>query len=196
MTSPRPKEGKGRSPPGAGSMSLAQMLAAADAILDRLPIATCICDLSGRIVQYNRRAVAIWGRVPEPNETHDHFTADATFYGPDGAPLPRSQIPMALVLRTGMPVRDCELVVQRPDGVRHVVAVNIDPLVDGHGNRLGAINCFQDITERKQIHDALAQSRSDLREQEQRLAATYEHAAIGIAEVDAQGRLLRVNEAV
>jgi PAS domain S-box-containing protein len=86
--------------------------------------------------------------------------------------------------------------VERPDGVRHVVAVNIDPLIDGHGNRLGAINCFHDITERKQIHDALAQSRSDLREQEQRLAATYEHAAIGITEVDAQGRLLRVNEAV
>jgi PAS domain S-box-containing protein len=134
--------------------------------------------------------------VPAPNEAHDQFTAGATFYGPDGAPLPPSQIPMALVLRTGMPVRDCELVVERPDGARHVVTVNIDPLVDGHGNRLGAINFFQDITERKQIHDALAQSRSDLREQEQRLAATYEHAAIGIAEVDAQGRLLRVNEAV
>lgn len=33
-----------------------------------------------------------------------------------------------------------------------------------------------------------------LREQDQRLAATYEHAAIAISEVDEKGRLLRVNE--
>src|SRR5690606_38347188 len=45
-----------------------------------------------------------------------------------------------------------------------------------------------DITESKQISDALAES-------EQRLAATYEQATIGISEADADGRLLRVNEA-
>lgn len=48
--------------------------------------------------------------------------------------------------------------------------------------------CFTlDVTNWK-----LAQEK--LREQDQRLAATYEHADIGIAESDAYGRLLRVNE--
>jgi PAS domain S-box-containing protein len=36
---------------------------------------------------------------------------------------------------------------------------------------------------------------SRLIEHDQRLAATYEHAGIAISEIDADGRLLRVNEA-
>jgi len=42
----------------------------------------------------------------------------------------------------------------------------------------------------------LEQSQQLAREQEQRLAATYEHAAIGISEVAPDGRFLRVNEAI
>jgi len=44
--------------------------------------------------------------------------------------------------------------------------------------------------------DALDRSQLDLREQEERWAATYEHAAIGIVELDAEGRFMRVNEAI
>ena len=43
------------------SGSLESELQAAIPILDLLPIATCICDADGRIVQYNRRAVELWG---------------------------------------------------------------------------------------------------------------------------------------
>ena len=43
---------------------------------------------------------------------------------------------------------------------------------------------------------ALEESQRLAREQEQRLAATYEHAAIGIAEIAPDGRFLRVNEAI
>jgi PAS domain S-box-containing protein len=44
--------------------------------------------------------------------------------------------------------------------------------------------------------DALDKSQHELREQEERWKATYEHAAIGIVELDAEGRFLRVNEAI
>ena len=99
------------------------------------------------------------------------------------------------MLETGRPVRDEEVQVERADGSRVVVLINIDPLTDDHGEMVGAVNCFQDITELKRIHAALVASQRELREQEQRLAATYEHAAIGIVEIDADGRFLRVNEA-
>jgi PAS domain S-box-containing protein len=176
------------------SLSLEQALRASDEILELLPIATCVCDATGRILQYNRRAVELWGNSPRPGETHDQFTAQCRFYGGGGEELPRSKL--AEVLSTGQPIRDEEVTVARIDGTEIVVLVNIDPLFNSEGKLVGAVNCFQDVTERKRVLDALDQSQIDLREQEERWAATYEHAAIGIVELDAEGRFLRVNEAI
>jgi PAS domain S-box-containing protein len=176
--------------------ALEETLRAADVVLDLLPVATCICDLQGRIVQYNRRALEIWGRAPQPGETHAHFIGASKFFRLDGQSLAPREIPMSEVLATGKAVRDEEVLVERPDGVRIMVEVSIDPLLDPRGHLLGAIQCFQDITERNRMHAELARYQLDLREHEQRLAATYEHAAIGIVETDADGRFLRVNEAI
>src|SRR6187549_450506 len=176
------------------SLSLEQALRASDEILELLPIATCVCDAAGRILQYNERAVELWGRVPRAGQTHDQFTEQCKFYGGEGEELPRSKI--AEVLQTGRSIRDEEVAVRRVDGKRIVVLVNIDPLFNPQGKLIGAINCFQDITERKHMMDALDRSQHNLREQEERWAATYEHAAIGIVELDAEGRFIRVNEAI
>jgi PAS domain S-box-containing protein len=86
--------------------------------------------------------------------------------------------------------------VERTDGVRVAVLVNIDPLINAQGRLVGAINCFQDVTERKRVVEALDRSRQDLRQQQERWNATYEHAAIGIVEIDYEGRFLRINEAI
>jgi len=174
--------------------ALAAMLRASDGILDMLPIATFICDARGTILQYNRHALEIWGRAPAPGQTHEHFSADSRFCELDGAPMTRSLL--ADVLETGEPVRDAERLVERSDGRRTIVSINIDPLRNTKGELVGAVNCFIDITESKRMNDALAVSRLHALEQEQRLAATYEHAAIGISEVAPDGTILRVNEAM
>ena len=176
------------------SLPLEQALRASDELLELLPIATCVCDAAGHIVQYNRRAVELWGRAPRPGETHDQFTAQSRFFDAGGGELPRSQL--AEVLRTGEIVRDEEVIVERTDGERVVVVLNIDPLINAQGRLVGAIACYQDVTERKRVVEALDRSRLDLREQRERWNATYEHAAIGIVEIDAEGRFLRVNEAI
>jgi PAS domain S-box-containing protein len=176
------------------SVSLEQALRASDEILELLPIATCVCDAAGRVVQYNHRAVELWGRAPEPGQTHDHFVAQCRFFGGEGEELPRSK--MAEVLKTGRAIRDEEVTVVRTDGKEISVLLNIDPLIDPHGKLIGAISCFQDVTERKRMMDAIDRSQHDLREQEERWSATYEHAAIGIVELDAEGRFIRVNEAI
>jgi PAS domain S-box-containing protein len=100
------------------------------------------------------------------------------------------------VLATGKSVRDVERIVERSDGSSLIVSVNIDPLYDAKGNLVGVVNCFLDITERKRMDNALERSRLHALEQEQRFAATYEHAAIGISEIAPDGRFLRVNEAI
>src|SRR5215210_1142151 len=176
------------------SLTMEQVVRASDTILDLLPVATCICDLDGRIVQYNERAAEIWGMKPRPGDTHAEFTAACKFFAIDGSPLAQSKL--SEVLESGRPVRDEEVLVERADGSRVAVLINIDPLRDSRGHMVGAVNCFQDISDSKRIYAALDQSQRVLREQEQRLAATYEHAAIGIVEVDANGTFLRVNEAI
>jgi PAS domain S-box-containing protein len=116
------------------------------------------------------------------------------FFGAEGEELPRSKL--AEVLQTGKAVRNEEVTARRGDGHELVVLLNIDPLLDARGRLVGAINCFQDVTERKRMMDALDRRQHDLRLQEERWKATYEHAAIGIVELDAEGRFLRVNEAI
>ena len=176
--------------------SLDQVLAGSSLVLDLLPVATFICDVSGRIIQYNRRAADVWGREPAIGQTHRQFSKGAKYFRPDGREMPRDEIPMAKALATGSTIHESEVLIERADGTRVVVAVSIDPLIDPQGKRIGAIACLQDITERKRTQSALEKSQSDMREHEQRLAATYEHAAIGISEINGEGRILRVNEAM
>jgi len=176
------------------SLSVERALRASDEILDLLPIAVCVCDSVNRIVQFNRRAVEFWGRVPQPDQSLEHFYADYRLLDPAGHEMPRSKI--AEVLETGRAVRDEEVTVERPNGERSAILLSIDPLLNEHGKPIGAISCFQDITEHKRMVEALDRSRQDLRLQEQRWNATYNHAAIGIAEVDAHGRFIRVNDGI
>jgi PAS domain S-box-containing protein len=177
-----------------GPSALSAILRESDGILDLLPIATFICDATGTILQYNRHAVALWGRIPQPGQTHEEFTRSSRFFELDGTPIQRSMV--SEVLTSGKPVRGVERIVERADGSSLIVSMNIDPLCDVKGRLVGAVNCFLDITERKRMDNALERSRLQALEQEQRFAATYEHAAIGISEIAPDGRFLRVNEAI
>ena len=70
-------------------------------------------------------------------------------FRPDGSLLPHHQCPMADVLRTGISVREQEVHIERPDGSRGIALVDIEAIKNSDGNIVGAVNCFQDITERK-----------------------------------------------
>ncbi len=169
--------------PPAISAALRQAFRDWDSLFEQLPIGVYTCDCAGRIVQYNRRAAALWGQAPDPaaRETF-YFGADRAFH-PDGRPLAPSEAPMAELLETGRPLRDRKVILERPDGSRITILANLEPLYGEHGEHgaiVGGISCFQDIS-------ALQRAEEALRERDQRLAATYEHADIGIAEIDAQG---------
>ena len=170
---------------------LSDILRASDSILDMLPIATFICDARGTILQYNRRAVEIWGRAPRPGQSHSDFRARS--FDLDGAGRAFDDFQGAGDGHAGARCRTHHRAGRR---FLVIVSVNVDPLRDAKGKVVGAVNCFLDITERKRMDDELKHSRQLTLEQEQRLAATYEHAAIGISEVAPDGSFLRVNEAI
>ena len=139
-------------------------------LFDLAPVAVYSCDVSGVIREYNSRAAELWGRKPEVGDTDERFCGSFKMYRPDGSFMPHEQCPMGDVLTGKVPgIHDGEVHIERPDGSRVIVIVNIAPLKNGQGEVTGAINCFYDVTERRKAEDALRQSVADRREADKAL---------------------------
>jgi two-component system, chemotaxis family, CheB/CheR fusion protein len=120
-------------------------------LFDLGPVAVYSCNTSGEIRTFNQRAAELWGREPAVGDTDERFCGSYKLFRPDGSFMPHEQCPMAELLSGRISeARDAELLIERPDGSRIVVIVNIRPTKSHRGEVTGAINCFYDITERKQ----------------------------------------------
>ena len=75
----------------------------------------------------------------------------------------------------------------RKDGTPFWNELYVSPVHDEEGRLTNFVGVQNDITERRRIEDVL-------RESEERFRATFEHAAIGAAQVGVDGRWLRVNQ--
>ena len=118
-------------------------------LFEQLPFAVYVCDCDGLVLRYNRRAAELWGRSPKLGDPNERYCGSFRMFRPDGSLLPHHQCPMADVLRTGISVRQQEVHIERPDGSRGIALVDIEAVKDGGGNVVAAVNCFQDVTERK-----------------------------------------------
>ncbi len=123
-------------------------------LFEELPFAVYVCGQDGLVLRYNRRAAELWGRSPKLRDPDERFCGSYRMFRPDGSLLPHHQCPMADVLRTGVSVREQEVHIERPDGLRGIALVDIEAIKDSGGNIVGAVNCFQDITERKRSEEA------------------------------------------
>src|SRR5882762_10275186 len=128
-------------------------------LFDLAPVAVYSCDVSGVIRDYNNRAAELWGRKPQRGDTDERFCGSFKLYRPDGSFMPHEQCPMGDVLTAKVPgTHDAEVHIERPDGSRIIVIVNIAPLKDDRGEITGAINCFYDVTARKKADEVLRES--------------------------------------
>jgi PAS domain S-box-containing protein len=124
-------------------------------LFDLGPVAIYSCNASGVIEKFNRRAEKLWGRKPAAGDTSERFCGSLKLFHPDGSFMPHARCPMAEVVGGKKAVvHNAEAVIERPDGSRVIVVVNIRPLTNKQGKITGAINCFYDITERKQAEEA------------------------------------------
>ena len=126
-------------------------------LFDLGPVAVYSCDRAGVIQNFNRRAAELWGRVPAVGDTDERFCGSFKLFRPDGSFMPHERCPMAeVVAGTISEARDAEVIIERPDGSRVTVIVNILPLRNERGEVTGAINCFYDITARKDAEEGRA----------------------------------------
>ncbi|MEY9755588.1 PAS domain-containing sensor histidine kinase [Bradyrhizobium yuanmingense] len=163
------------------------LVAAAPAALEAIPGAVYVCDSEGWIVTYNGEAAELWGRTPELGSV-EKFCGSHRLYRMDGTLLPHSECPMATAVRLGLPARNTEVMIERPDGSRITALVNIRPLRDHAGRIQGAINCFQDVSDRKKIEEEVRAKTKDLED-------FFENSAVGLHIVGGDGIIRRANQA-
>src|SRR5262244_1265504 len=124
-------------------------------VLETLPAGAYTCDPDGLITYYNAHALALWGRAPRLNHPGDRFCGSFKLFATDGTAIPHDECWMAMALRTEQEFNGHEIVIERPDGQRRTVLAHANPLRDGSGKVLGAVNVLVDITDRKCAEDAL-----------------------------------------
>jgi diguanylate cyclase (GGDEF)-like protein/PAS domain S-box-containing protein len=159
----------------------------AHAFRDRVFDQSLVCQLlvdaeSGRIVDANPAALAFYGSsLGELTDRAFHSLSV------DGAPEVERALSNA---RAG--ARVCFRTRQETPGAVRDVEVCASPIrLDTGQIALHAI--VQDITERALVEDSLRQSAEDYRLSEERFRDLFDNAPIGYHEVDAEGRLTRVN---
>ncbi len=113
-------------------------------LLDHLPVGVYVCDLEGRIVRFNEQAAILWGR--KPSLLHDvYFSGGLLHYSKDGHPIDLNDYPAAKYLRTGKPVPEEEIILERPDQSQVRVQTRITDLKNDQGKMIGILCCLQEV---------------------------------------------------
>ncbi|MBD2103149.1 PAS domain S-box protein [Leptolyngbya sp. FACHB-261] len=138
------------------------------AVLQQMPAGVMLAEApSGRLILGNDQVEQIWRRSflaatgVEQYSVYPGFHDDGQPYHPDEWPLSRS-------IQRGEVVLGEEITILRGDGTYATLHVNSAPIRDQEGQIVAGVVTFYDISERKQIEQALQRVQAEL---EQRVEA-------------------------
>lgn len=107
----------------------------------------------------------------------------------DGREIPLDEMPLQAAVFSGRPVSGITFDIVRKNGARHHIQGSAVPIRNAHGQVVGGIAVYLDVTGSMDMEAAF-------RESEDRFKSAFEFAPIGMALVRQDGRFLRVNHAL
>src|SRR5512138_2191575 len=153
-------------------------------------------SLNEGILVYDRDLKVVWGNPAAERILgiplgelmgREGFASVLPCVRADGTPVTVEDRPTRIMARSGKPLTGHIIGIQRPGGAHTWLSTNTGFLRQPDASDwYGVVATFTDITAQKNAEQAL-------RDSEMRYRETFELAASGIAHVDLQGRLLRVN---
>ncbi|HYX18398.1 MAG TPA: PAS domain S-box protein [Nostoc sp.] len=119
-----------------------------------------------RIIANSKLAQELLGKPGESlvgMTSSDYVQSYGVFLADGVTHLTLEQLPLYRATRYGETIRDEECIIERPDETRIIASANVVPIRDSQSQIIGAINCWRDITNRKQMEEALRQRETELR---------------------------------
>lgn len=155
------------------------------AVLDTSPVGLLLFEPDDRMY-FNAAAEQLFGEKLSTNGGRAQF-AGKVFY-PDGTPVPFFELASSRALERGESVVSEPFYFEPAPGKRVPVLCSAAPIRDGEKKR-GAVVVLQEVSERQRAEE-------EIRANERLLSGLFEILPVGLWMVDADGRLVRSNEAI
>lgn len=137
-----------------------------EAVLRQMPAGVIIADAaSGKLILANEQAKQIVGYDYEESLELEEYVPITPFEAlrSDGRVYAPHEYPLARSLQTGEVVTSEEMELHRNDGSRVFININSAPILESQGQIVAAVVIFKEVTDYKQVEQALRESEERLR---------------------------------
>ena len=130
-----------------------------EAMLDNLNDGIVACDRHGILNLFNQATKNFHG-LPQAAISAEQWSEHYDLFLPDGKTrMPKEDIPLFRALK-GEFVTDVEMTIVPKHGLPHYLLTDANPIVDLHGQQIGAVAIMHDVTAARRVQKALDRSQS------------------------------------